>query len=49
MDEVLVTIGLLMSSLFIGILIAQSDSASSRVSDVNSAAPEISDDETRGY
>jgi len=40
MDEVLVTIGLLMSSLFTGILLAQSDSASSRVSDVNSAAPE---------
>ena len=49
MDEVLVTIGLLMSSLFIGILIAQSDSASSRGAHVKPAAPEISDDETRGY
>jgi hypothetical protein len=48
MPEVLVTIGLLMSSLFIGILIAQSDSASSRVSDVNSAAPETKQD-IKGY
>jgi hypothetical protein len=48
MPEVLVTIGLLMSSLFIGILIAQSDSASSRVSDVNSAAPETKKD-IKGY
>lgn len=48
MDEVLVTVGLLMSCLFIGIVIAQSDSASSRVSDVNSAAPET-DEEVKGY
>jgi len=40
MPEVLVTIGLLIGCMFIGILLAQSDSASSRVSDVNSAAPE---------
>ena len=46
MDEVLVTIGLLMSCLFIGITIAQSDRASSRDSDVNSAAPET---ETSGF
>lgn len=49
MDEVLVTVGLLMSCLFIGITIAQSDSASSRVSDVNTAAPENTEPETRGY
>ena len=49
MDEVSVTVGLLMSCLFIGIVIAQSDSASSRVSDVNSAAPENTDEEVKGY
>lgn len=46
MDEVLVTVGLLMSILFIGILIAQSDSASKQKADVNSAAPET---DTGGY
>ena len=40
MDEVLVTIGLLICATVVGILIAHTDSASKGQADVNSAAPE---------
>ena len=47
MDEVLVTIGLLICATMVGILIAHTDSASKGQADVSSAAPET--DEVKGY
>ena len=47
MDEVLITVGLLMSIVFVGILLA-SESASSGPGYVKPAAPET-DDEVKGY
>jgi hypothetical protein len=46
MDEVLVTVLLLICATVVGILIAHTDSASKQKDDVNSAAPES---DTRGY
>lgn len=46
MDEVLVTVLLLICATVVGILIAHTDSASKQKADVNSAAPET---DTGGY
>ena len=46
MDEVLVTVLLLICATVVGILIAHTDSASKGQADVNSAAPES---DTKGY